>query len=174
MNKGDERVAILCVMLGIACYYDYRKGRIPNWLVLVIMIVGCVNQFLTGGSTSGIQFFLKICGVIILLLPVYRIGALGSGDVKLYGVCAGYLPSEKFLFFLFFSLLIAAILSLIKMVREKNTIDRMIYFFEYVEEVIRSGEWYLYIENERERRSVSICLAGPILASFLLHLGGVY
>lgn len=167
-------MAALCFMLGIACYFDYRKGKIPNVLLIIMLVIGCAYRVLTGGIRGGTIFLLGGAGVMLMLYPLFRIGALGAGDVKLYGVCAGYLPWNKFLFFLFFSLLIAAVISLIKMVIESNAIERMIYLCEYVFDVVRSGKFFLYIENEKERRSAGICLAGPILGSLLLYLGGVY
>lgn len=167
-------MALLCFILGIACYFDYGKGKIPNILLGFLLIAGCSYRAMNAGGRGIMEFLLTGAVIILLLYPLYRIGVLGAGDVKLYGICAGYLPRSKFLFFLFFSLLIAAMFSLIKMVKESNAIERISYLCEYVADVARSGKFYLYIENEKERRSVGICLAGPILLSLLLYLGGVY
>lgn len=157
----------LIIMLVIACFCDYLKGKIPNVLLAVMLFAGI-------GQANLLLFVLRCITVMLLLYPIYKIGAIGAGDVKLYGVCAGYLPSEKFLFFFFLSLLIAAVISLIKMIRECNAIERLSYFFEYIVHVVKTGRFYLYVENERERKRVSVCLAGPILGSVLLYMGGVY
>lgn len=164
----------LCIFLAVACWYDYRKCRIPNWLVMVMLTVGWVYAAFNGGMREAIFFPIKSLCVMLLLYPIFKIGALGAGDVKLYGVCAGYLPAKKFLFFLFLSLLIAAIISLIKMLKECNAIERISYLCEYMADVVLSGNVRLYIEDEKERRACSICLAGPIFCSVLLYMGGVY
>lgn len=164
----------LCFMLGIACYFDYRKGKIPNVLLLIMLITGCGIWMLRGGISEMIFSLSAGILVVLLLYPLYRIGAMGAADVKLYGICAGYLPRDKFVFFLFVSLLIAAVVSLIKMVKECNAIERMEYLCEYILDVVREGKFFLYIENEKEKRSAGICLAGPILGSLLLYLGGAY
>ncbi len=164
----------LCFMLGIACYFDYRKGRIPNLLLIFMLISGEILTGICGKPQDMIWFLLKSVVVVLILYPVFRIGALGAGDVKLYGICAGYLPRNKFLFFLFFSLLIAAVISLIKIMVQKSAAERFGYFCEYVAGVARSGKFYLYIEDAKERKTAGICLAGPILGSLLLYLGGVY
>ena len=49
--------------------------------------------------------------VIALLYPLFKISAVGAGDVKLLGAAAGYFPFEKIFLFAFVSLLIAAIIS---------------------------------------------------------------
>ena len=109
-----------------------------------------------------------------LLYPFFKLGALGAGDVKLLGICAGFLQYDKILHFLFFSLLAAAIFAMIKLIREQNARERLAYLREYLADVARSGKWSLYIENEREARKIGIALAGPILVSVFLHIGGVY
>ena len=164
----------LCFMLGIACYFDYRKGKIPNLLLIAMLVSGEILTGICGRPREMIGFLLKGIGVILFLYPMFRIGAVGAGDVKLYGICAGYLPLNKFLFFLFFSLLIAAAISLIKIMVQKSAAERFGYFCEYVAGVARSGKFYLYLEDAGERKTATICLAGPILASMLMYLGGVY
>lgn len=167
-------MAALCFLLGIACYYDYRRGKIPNFLLGVMLAAGIALRAAEGGAAEALLFLPWCAGVMLLLYPLFRIGALGAGDVKLYGICAGYLPRDKFLLFLFVSLLIAAIFSLYKMLRESNAIERICYLCEYIAEVVRTGHFGLYMENERERRAAGVCLAGPILGSLLLYLGGAY
>lgn len=79
--------------------------------------------------------------VMAVLYPFFKTGGLGAGDVKLMGVTAGYLPAEKILGFLFCSLLVAALISLFKILRKAKG---------------------------------GVRLAGPVLVSILLFLGGVY
>lgn len=164
----------LCFLLVIACFYDYGKGRIPNLLLVAMFVVGWIDGICCEGIRAIIFFPLECVVMMLLLYPLFKIGALGAGDVKLYGICAGYFPREKFLFFFFLSLLIAAMFSLIKMIKESNALERVSYFCEYIVSVVQSGRVRLYIENEKERKAAGICLAGPILASVLLYIGGVY
>lgn len=163
----------LVFMLAIACYCDYRRRKIPNALLLVMFLYGFGQQIMEEGG-GGIGFIVRCVSILLLLYPLFQIGAIGAGDVKLYGICGGYLPSEKFLFFFFVSLLIAAMISLLKMIYEGNMIERIRYLWDYLFSVLCTGKFRLYIENEWERKKASICLAGPILGSVLLGMGGVY
>ena len=125
-------------------------------------------------SGTGVTYVLSILLMIFLLYPFFKLGALGAGDVKLLGICAGFLQYDKILQFLFFSLLPAAIFSVIKLIREQSVRERLAYLGAYLMDVVRNGEWSLYIENEREARRTGIALAGPVLVSVFLHMGGVY
>lgn len=139
-------MAALCIFLLIACYYDYRFQRIPNYLILWMLITGVIWRFYVQGGEGIFSFLFIMFIVIIGLSPFFRIKALGAGDVKLFGVCAGFCLKEQFLYFLFFSLLIAAAISILKIIIYRN----------------------------RECLKMKIPLSGPILLSILLHIGGVY
>ena len=165
---------MLCVFLFIACYFDYRHSRIPNWLTAAALAMGVAVAFARGGVRPALNFLGPAVLAVAVFYPLFRIGTLGAGDVKLFGVCAGYLPSEKILTFLFFALLFAAIHSLIRIVREPDPKERFIYFFDYLRDVAESGSWKLYFADKQEQKRAGVCLAGPILLSVLLYVGGMY
>lgn len=167
-------MAVLCVGLVIACYFDYKKGRIPNWLMSSLLLSGIGERLLREGAMEGVFFCGRGLCVIVLLYPLFKIGGLGAGDIKLYGVCGGYLSRDRFLYFFFISLLIAAIFSLIKLINESNVTERMIYLCQYIGDVVKTGAFGLYMENQREQRHCGICMAGPILISVFLYMGGIY
>jgi len=52
--------------------------------------------------------------------------------------------------------------------------QRIRYLSAYLEDVMRTGKWKLYQADRPGRNSADVCLAGPILISVLLYLGGVY
>ena len=110
----------------------------------------------------------------ILLYFVFWIGAIGAGDVKMLGVCAGFFPWNKVLYFLFFALMIAAVIALFKMYLERNMKDRLYYLGEYLWDVFRCGRWKLYFAGEREGAGAGICMAGPVFCSALMYMGGMY
>ncbi len=74
---------LLGILVAIAAVFDIRFRRIPNWLVLAGIIVGCIWNVYYSGWTGlgrsaaglGLGFF--------LYFPLYLIRARGAGDVKL-------------------------------------------------------------------------------------------
>ncbi len=167
-------MVVLGIMVLAACCYDYRCARIPNWLLLLMLAAGLARGCLERGLPGAAACAAEAAAVMCLFYPLFKIGAFGAGDVKLFGICAGWLPFGKIFWFLFLSLLIAAVFSLIKLLVERNAMERLAYFCEYVAEVAKSGSWHLYAENGREKRKASICLSGPVLCSILFYWGGVY
>lgn len=167
-------MVVLCAFLGAACYYDYRYSRIPNWLVCCIGGLGVTGVLYSGNLLMALRYFGVAVFVALVFYPIFRIGCMGAGDVKLFSVCAGFLPGSSFLYFLFFSMAFAAVFSLVHFITQSDAKERFLYLWAYIQQVAGSGKWQLYFQSKEECRRAGICLAGPILASILLHVGGVY
>lgn len=144
-------MSLVFLSLIVACYFDYRQGRIPNPLIVLLCVFGAVLGGVSGGFLSVLKFCGIAAGLTLALYPFFAIGALGAGDVKLLAVCGGFFPTDKILFFLFYSMLIAVVFSIIKIAGR-----------------IRNGE------TVQDCRRTRLCLSGPVLCSVLLYLGGIY
>ena len=166
-------MAALCAMLMAACWCDYRKKKIPNLLILAILVFGAGWRLWREGIMGSLFYLGQAAVVMIPMYFLFQIGVIGAGDVKLFGVTAGFLPFNKLFVFLFVSLLIAAMLSLIKVLKCKNLIKRLKHLVCYLANTVRNG-WSFYLESGLEVPEAGICLSGPILVGLLLYLGGVY
>lgn len=83
----------LCLfgVLLTAAITDLRWRRIPNRLTFAAMAVGLIAQ---AGHDGWPGAFFSLAGIAIglgLLLPVYAMGGMGAGDVKLLGAVGGFL-----------------------------------------------------------------------------------
>jgi prepilin peptidase CpaA len=74
---------ILLVVVGTAALYDLRYRRIPNWVVLIGLLLGLgANTRLFGWA--GLQRSALGLGVAFLVyFPLYLLRGMGAGDVKL-------------------------------------------------------------------------------------------
>lgn len=167
-------MAVLCAFLATACGFDYYKRRIPNCLIAIMAAAGLVLRCRSEGSSGAFAFMGGAILIMALLYPFFKIGAVGAGDVKLFGVTAGFLPFDKILYFSFFSMLAAAIFSMIKLRYKKCLKERLCILFAYLKNVMNGGEIGSYPVHGGGKNRVSICLSGPVLLSVLLLLGGVY
>ena len=86
---------LLTGLLLAACVADVRARRIPNALVLGILGAGVGCAALAGAPApyaAGVQP--AVTGALLGLaawLPLYALGALGAGDVKLFAAAAAWL-----------------------------------------------------------------------------------
>lgn len=79
---------LLFFLLLAAVYFDVRFFRIPNPLIVLGIITGLLYRYLLPGELLFYVYPLGMVGMFLLLIPLYRIHAIGGGDVKLLSVCA--------------------------------------------------------------------------------------
>ena len=83
--EATVKLAVLIPLAVTVIYNDVRYRRIPNFLVLTALISGVVINLVYGGwhgLGSGIMGF-GLGFIPMLLLHIF--GAMGAGDVKLFG-----------------------------------------------------------------------------------------
>jgi prepilin peptidase CpaA len=90
--------------------FDARKSHsIPNWLTFPAMLAGLVTHGVLDGwaglASSGTAFGL----LFLIMLPIILRRGMGMGDLKLLLATSAFAGSEKFLWVLFFSALIALV-----------------------------------------------------------------
>jgi len=157
-----------------ACGYDYCRRKIPNGLLIVVFLAGMGYRLQRDGPPGILLYLGQTAIAIALLYPLFKIGTVGAGDVKLLGAAAGYLPFQKIFLYFFVSLLAAAIISLGKLAANKNFRERLGVLTGYLKDIAKTGTLRPYSKADRDERAVSVCLSGPMLLSLLLYLGGVY
>jgi prepilin peptidase CpaA len=75
----------------IAAWIDHRTGTIPNRLTIPVLFLG-LGLGLAGGTSSG--FLLAVAGAFataLVPLILFRFGAMGGGDVKLFAALGALL-----------------------------------------------------------------------------------
>lgn len=109
MNTSLLPLATLTLISAIAAVIDVRTRRIPNGLILCGLLGGALvnlaarvlaqgasfGDALTRGGLS-VALGILVCAIVPLVL--FRIGAMGGGDVKLLavaGACAGPLAGMQ-------------------------------------------------------------------------------
>jgi len=85
------KILLLAPMAAFIMYYDVRYRRIPNVLVLAILIGGLAIHTSFGGLTGTLS---SVEGFLLAFFPmllIHLFGAMGAGDVKLFGAVGAVL-----------------------------------------------------------------------------------
>lgn len=81
---------MLYILLLAAVYYDVRTFRIPNKLILFGVGCGALYHLWLLKEQSVVVHLFGMVGLFVLLIPIYRLHAIGGGDVKLLSLCAWF------------------------------------------------------------------------------------
>ena len=172
------RILIILVLLSfLAAILDYFKGKIPNLLIITGCCYGLIrmiyyHDFLK--SIPGILF------PIIVLFPIYKIGVIGAGDIKLFSMLGFYFTFMETVFCIFSAFVLGAVISMFCFIRYGNFAERISYLVSYLRESFLAGHFRYYYSDASEDPGLrfedgktKIHLAIPIFLSVLLHVGGV-
>ena len=157
---------------------DFKRDRIYNGWIFLGILAGLFFHIQEGGWYGACRAVIPMVIPFVLLYPIYKIGALGAGDIKLFMVSGSFLKTEQLVHVIMVSFIIAALFSLIKMISEKNGKERMRYLLSYLLEMCKTREWKLYEEDSKRNthtyKSNKIHFALPICIGVMLGLGGLF
>lgn len=163
------------MLLGIiflAVFFDLRRGKIPNALILSGLCLGWCWQLVQVGLT-GIFVFLAGAGLPLVLLAVlFYFRMLGAGDIKLFAVIGGFMGAEKLLSCMVYSFLLGGAISVLLIIRRRNLLRRLHYFFAYISNYFQTKTWVSY--RKEEEKDGYFCFSIPVFLSVLLYVGGYY
>lgn len=173
-----EHIVLTCIF-GIAAFCDYREDRIPNGLCFFGCILGCLlitgQQSFQNGISTLLSRILPVIGLGVILFPLWMIGAVGGGDLKLIGISTLILGKDVFSFLACGGICIGLHACLL-MARRGNYMRRMGLLFQYVISCFQKRKLEPYpFSREKDRADGGIRISYGLLAGHLLAWGmGMY
>ncbi|CAI8758256.1 prepilin peptidase CpaA [Pseudomonas sp. IT-P253] len=104
---------LLIGLLGVAVVSDLRHHRIPNLLILVGLALGLAGQAYSGGVSGLGDGLLGILVGFGVFLPLYALGGMAAGDVKLMAMVGSFLPAHYALWAALYSLVFGGLCGLL-------------------------------------------------------------
>lgn len=158
------------MLLVIAVITDMRTGRISNRLICLGIMTGFFVQIWESGYRGLLVSVLQIFFPVILLFLLFQIRALGAGDIKLFSVIGSIWNLKVLCYCIVFSFVTGAVISLIKLLYQKNLFARLIYFFRYVGKCLEAKNILIYREQSETNQNI-IHFSVAILAGFCITMG---
>ncbi len=162
---------VLYVLLLIAAMMDTMTLKVRNYLIITGYLLGFAISIHVRGS-SGIAFSLFGILVSIAALGIfYYFHMIGAGDVKLLSVVGIFLGPADLFYSLLPILLAGGVLSLAKILIERNLIERLQYLAEYFTKYFTERRLIPYYRGEMDKSGV-IPLSVAILIGVVIYQEG--
>lgn len=152
-------------MLGVASVLDVRTWRVPNSFIVLCSITSlyllCTEQGVWGCFRFLIQFFWPV----LLLYPVYLLGGMGSGDVKLLGVVSTLMNPREMLWVILVSIVIGAGMGLLGYIRKKQWVSKGIQWYVLGKNCYFNRQFSAFFQEVQNGKKIHFTLC--ILCAFV-------
>ena len=172
MDQPGDWVLLGLVLL--AAFLDLRTRRIPNWLTVSGFAIGLAFRVPHGAG----PFFDGLAAGLIafgLALPVFALGGLGGGDVKLLAAVGTFLGVERLWAALLVTVLAGGALATVAVVRQRR-VGTTIANLYVVMRSLFSREAYTGWKGEEGDAPLTIRSAGVITRPYAVAIaaGALY
>ncbi len=162
------------VLLCIVCFQDVRTRKISNVLVGFIFVLGGLYGFCLDDWFGVANWIAKVLLYLVVLYPLYKIGVVGAGDVKVIAAVEGMFGWDIGFVCFAWIWVFAAVMALFKLLSQGNAVERLVYFISYVKDVAVTGNWQFYHQERKDgqNKDRTIPVSVPLLMGFALCMGG--
>jgi len=128
----------LVAILLVASLCDLYEYRVPNILLGPGLVAGLTYRLIYEGWAGGLSWLMGLILPVILLFILYVMGALGASDLKLLSLVGSLVGVKTLLPIMVGALLLGALMSLVKMICQRNMSERFLHFFNYVNACVKN------------------------------------
>lgn len=145
---------VVTAVLVVAAVIDGIQLKVPNWITFPMIIAGWVYSFsYFGWAGLGWSLLATVVG-LALLLPLYAIGGMGAGDVKLLAGIGAWVWTVHTLYSFAWTAVFGGIIAVLMVWYRKAWEKHSTQFFAIINEVvtIKNPETLATIAAERKPR----------------------
>jgi prepilin peptidase CpaA len=113
-------VKLVCLVLIIAAYIDGKQLRVPNWITFPMVLSGLVFNVWVGGWSGLAGGLIGMAVGLACLLPLYSVGGMGAGDVKLLAGVGAWLGGWVTFYAFCASAIVGAVMAVLMVLYRRN------------------------------------------------------
>jgi prepilin peptidase CpaA len=172
-------IVLVTAVLIFAAYIDGKQLKVPNWITFPMVLTGLAYHTLANGWTGCYASLLGIgCG-LLCLLPLYSIGGMGAGDVKLMAGIGAWLGAVTTWNSFLATVVVGAIMAVVMVVWSGRIQHHVTQFFHIAFEIftIRDPNKLFAIAKERKPTmfllpyGIPICIGSIIYFAYAISNG---
>lgn len=141
-------VKLVCVVLIVAAYIDGKELRVPNWITFPMVLSGLIySTSVDGWAGLGAGLLGMLVG-LACLLPLYAVGGMGAGDVKLMAGIGAWLGVEITFYAFCVSTVVGAVMAVLMVLYRRS------FHKHYANFMLILTEW-MQVKDPRELAKIA-------------------
>ena len=129
----------ITVTLVVAAVIDGYKLKVPNWLTFPLVLGGWIFGAISGGWAGLGESLLGTVVGLALLLPLYAVGGMGAGDVKLLAGVGAWVGATTTFYAFCVSAVIGGVIALAMVLWRRSWKHHKDQFVTIVNEMVTIG-----------------------------------
>ena len=117
---SNWHVKVVCVLLIWAAWIDGKQLRVPNWLTFPMVLSGLLYSAWAGGWQGLGDGLIGMAVGLATLLPLYAVGGMGAGDVKLMAGIGAWLGASVTWEAFVWSVIVGAVMAVVMVAWRKS------------------------------------------------------
>lgn len=111
-------------MIAVGMMLDIRTWRVPNSYIVLCSITAIYLLYNQMGAWGCVCFLGRFLLTVGFLFPIYLVGGLGAGDIKLFGVISALMGVRDALWLIIVSIVIGASMGVLRWIRKKQLVSK--------------------------------------------------
>ncbi|MCR5097392.1 MAG: A24 family peptidase [Lachnospiraceae bacterium] len=160
---------VYVLFLSLSAYvFDLQKARVPNTLILIGYTSGFIYAICEKGASGVPEAIISLTWPILLLYVLFRIKALGAGDLKTLSMISLFLDHHQMLTIIFLSLVIGAAAGGARLIRAGMILSHLKNFQIYVQKTLTEKKitYYQTINEDLGKLHFCGCIFAACCAVF--------
>lgn len=112
-----EGIAIAIAL--VACFYDVSTSRIPNKLTFTTAALAILFHVVAPSGAGWSHAVLGLSFGLLVFFPLFALGAMGAGDVKLMAAVGAWIGATSILYVALYGAVAGGVLALIVALRRR-------------------------------------------------------
>lgn len=108
----EHHVKFVSLLLVWAAYIDGKQLKVPNWLTYPMFFAGLIYGAVTGGWAGFGESLIGAAVGLACLLPLYAVGGMGAGDVKLMAGMGAFVGATVTFYAFVVTVVVGAVMAL--------------------------------------------------------------
>lgn len=171
-------VKFVSIMLIWAAYIDGKQLKVPNWMTFPMVLSGLAYNIYDNGYAGFTFAFYGMSIGLLTLLPLYAVGGMGAGDVKLMAGIGAWLGAAITWYAFVATVIVGAVMAVIMAFWSGNWEKHYAQFFMIWNEwmAVKNPVKLAEIAKERKPRMFLLPYGIPICIGSLIYfvMAGLY